>query len=36
MSTQALNSADVRTCLKDVLLNHTGIYEDLRDQGQRE
>lgn len=32
MSTQALNSADVRSGLKDILLNHVGLYEDLRSQ----
>lgn len=31
MSAQALNSADVRDGLKDILLNQTGLYEDLRD-----
>jgi type I restriction enzyme R subunit len=35
MSSQALNSAVVRDGIKDVLLNHTGLYEDLRDQGQQ-
>jgi type I restriction enzyme R subunit len=30
MSSQALNSADVREGIKDVLLNHTSLYEDLR------
>jgi type I restriction enzyme R subunit len=30
MSTQALNSADVRRGLKDVLLRHAGLYEGLR------
>ena len=30
MSTQALNSETVRRGLKDILLNHTGLYEDLR------
>ena len=34
MSSQALNSAQVRAGLKDVLLNQTNLYEDLRDQGQ--
>jgi type I restriction enzyme R subunit len=33
MSTQALNSADVRRGLKDILLNHVGLYEDLRGSG---
>jgi type I restriction enzyme R subunit len=36
MSSQALNSAVVRDGIKDVLLNHTNLWEDLRDQGQRE
>ena len=31
MSSQALNSAQVRDGIKDVLLNHTNLYEDLRD-----
>ena len=31
MSTQALNSDKVRDGIKDILLNHTGLYEDLRD-----
>jgi type I restriction enzyme R subunit len=31
MSSQALNSTEVRDGLKDVLLNHTNLYEDLRD-----
>ncbi|MFN9636514.1 MAG: type I restriction endonuclease subunit R [Synechococcaceae cyanobacterium] len=35
MSTQALNSQTVRDGLQDVLLNHTNLYEDLRDQGQQ-
>lgn len=30
MSTQALNSAEVRRGLKDVLLDHAGLYEGLR------
>jgi type I restriction enzyme R subunit len=30
MSTQALNSADVQQALKDILLNHAGLYEGLR------
>jgi type I restriction enzyme R subunit len=34
MSSQALNSQTVRDGLQDVLLNHTNLYEDLRDQGQ--
>ncbi|MCX5957424.1 MAG: type I restriction endonuclease subunit R, partial [Cyanobacteria bacterium] len=36
MSTQALNSADARDGIKNILLNHTNLYEDLRDQGQQE
>jgi type I restriction enzyme R subunit len=35
MSSQALNSQTVRDGLQDVLLNHTNLYEDLRDQGQQ-
>jgi hypothetical protein len=35
MSTQALNSPDVREGISDILLNHTNLYEDLRDQGQQ-
>jgi len=30
MSSQALNSAQVREGIKDVLLNHTNLWEDLR------
>jgi type I restriction enzyme R subunit len=30
MSTQALNSADVRRGIKDILLNHSGLWESLR------
>jgi len=30
MSTQALNSEDVQRGLKDILLNHAGLYERLR------
>ena len=33
MSSQALNSAEVRDGLKDILLNQTSLYEDLRDEG---
>jgi type I restriction enzyme R subunit len=36
MSTQALNSPAVREGIIDILLNHTNLYEDLRDQGQQE
>jgi type I restriction enzyme R subunit len=32
MSTQALNSATVQSGLKDILLNHAGLYEALRDR----
>ena len=31
MSSQALNSVAVRDGIKDVLLNHIHLYEDLRD-----
>lgn len=31
MSTQALNSSEVQSRLKDILLNHAGLYENLRD-----
>ena len=34
MSTQALNSEDVRAGIIDILLNYTNLYEDLRDRGQ--
>ncbi len=34
MSTQTLNSAEVQESIKDLLLNQTNLYEDLRDQGQ--
>jgi type I restriction enzyme R subunit len=34
MSTQALNSETVRQGIIDILLNHTRLYEDLRDQGR--
>lgn len=30
MSTQALNSLDVQRGLKDILLNHSDLYERLR------
>jgi hypothetical protein len=36
MSSQALKSAEVRDGIKDVLLNHTNLYEDLRDQAQKD
>ena len=32
MSTQALNSQKVQTGMKDILLNHAGLYESLREQ----
>ena len=35
MSTQALNSATVQGGLKDILLNHAGLYETLRNQVDR-
>jgi type I restriction enzyme R subunit len=35
MSSQALNSMEVREGMIDILLNHTNLYEDLRDQGQQ-
>jgi type I restriction enzyme R subunit len=35
MSSQALHSSTVRDGIKDVLLNHTNLWEDLRKQGQR-
>jgi type I restriction enzyme R subunit len=35
MSSQALNSSTVRDGIKDLLLNHTHLWEDLRKQGQR-
>jgi type I restriction enzyme R subunit len=34
MSTQALNSATVRSGIKDILLNHAGLYESLRQQAR--
>jgi type I restriction enzyme R subunit len=36
MSSQALNSEDVRQGMIDILLNHTNLYEDLRDQGRQQ
>ena len=36
MSTQALNSPTVRGGLKDILLNHAGLYESLRGQARGE
>jgi type I restriction enzyme R subunit len=35
MSSQALNSAEVRDGIKSILLNHTNLYEDLRNQGSK-
>ncbi len=35
MSTQALNSATVQNGMKDILLNHAGLYETLRDRSKR-
>ena len=32
MSTQALNSPMIQNGLKDILLNHAGLYEMLRDR----
>ena len=32
LSTQALGSKDVQKGLKDILLNHAGLYEGLRDK----
>ena len=32
MSTQALNSATVQNGMKDILLNHAGLYETLRNK----
>ena len=32
LSTQALNSETVQRGLKDILLNHAGLYESLRDR----
>jgi type I restriction enzyme R subunit len=32
MSTQALNSPTVQAGMKDILLNHAGLYETLRAQ----
>lgn len=33
MSTQALNSKHVQRALKDILLNHAGLWEALRESG---
>jgi len=35
MSTQVLNSAQVREGIIDILLNHTHLWEDLRERGQQ-
>jgi len=35
MSSQALNSSEVRAGIKTILLNHTNLYEDLRDQARK-
>ena len=35
MSTQALNSPQVREGLKDILINQTSLYEDLRDHAEQ-
>ena len=35
MSSQALNSQEVREGLKDILINQTSLYEDLRDQAEQ-
>jgi type I restriction enzyme R subunit len=35
MSSQALNSAVVRDGIKTILLNHTNLYENLRNQGSK-
>ena len=35
MSTQALNSETVQLGIKDVLLNHAGLYETLRVQAAK-
>ena len=34
MSTQALNSPDVQRGLKDILLNHSALYERLRQSSE--
>ncbi len=34
MSTQALNSEAVQSGIKDILLNHAGLYEGLRERGK--
>ena len=36
MSTQALNSSTVQRGLKDILLNHAGLWETLREQAAGE
>ena len=35
LSSQALNSSEVRDGIKSILLNHTNLYEDLRNQGSK-
>ena len=35
MSTQALNSFKLQIGIKDILLNHVGLYETLREQAGR-
>ncbi len=34
MSTQALNSAQIQRGLKDILLNHAGLHERLRERSR--
>ena len=34
MSSQALNSSGIRGGLKDILLNHAGLYETLRSRAR--
>ncbi len=34
MSTQALNSASVQSGIRDILLNHSGLYETLREEAR--
>jgi hypothetical protein len=36
MSKQALNSATVQSGMKDILLNHAGLWESLRERAARE
>ena len=35
MSSQALNSPELRDGIKTIRLNHTNLYEDLRDQANK-